>query len=474
MPDVTSAPSPDPDAPRRVIVVGAGLAGLTAALCARDAGWSVVVLEARTRVGGRVHTQYGGVDGVAFDRGLRAELGGESIDDSHTALLGLLRRFGIATERRPGSTSDRVGRGRFRYRGDTYTFAELMGLRAGRVLNDFLRIDDELLRLVDAHRVDPEHPEAARDASALDAQSFAAWLDTLDLAPEARFFADHANTSLYNTELTELSMLFVAQQVAATAGIPDAASETMRVANGNATLPNAVAAELGDALIVDAPVTGVRVRSDGVTVIAQSREYFGAHVIIALPPPPLRNVQFDPPLPERIAAAVRELDLGAATKVVNQFDTAFWRTGGQSGFSLTDLTYRVSWDAADSYDAPAALLTTYTTADNGRALAALDPVTRIDRVRAQLADVFPEAAATLSGPAATVAWTEEPFTGGGYAVYRPGQVTAHWEPLRRGTHRILFAGEHLVAPAGYMDSAVRSGIRAAGMLPRIEGTGSAP
>jgi monoamine oxidase len=65
---------PDPGAPRRVIVVGAGLAGLTAAVRLRDARWDVVVLEARTRVGGRVHTVYGGEEGVPFDRGLRAEV----------------------------------------------------------------------------------------------------------------------------------------------------------------------------------------------------------------------------------------------------------------------------------------------------------------------------------------------------------------------------------------------------------------
>ena len=93
---------PDAAAARRVVVVGAGLAGLTAALTLRDAGRDVVVLEARPRVGGRVDTHYGGVDDVAFDTGLRAEIGGESIDDNHTAIQQLLRRFHLNTERRGG------------------------------------------------------------------------------------------------------------------------------------------------------------------------------------------------------------------------------------------------------------------------------------------------------------------------------------------------------------------------------------
>jgi monoamine oxidase len=452
---------PDPGAPRRVIVVGAGLAGLTAAVRLRDARWDVVVLEARTRVGGRVHTVYGGEEGVPFDRGLRAEVGGESIDDTHTSLRNMLRRFGLDTERRPGDTTSRAAQGLFRYRGRTYTFAQLTALRGGAVLGDYLRVDDELQRLAEKHRVDPEHPEAAVGAVELDGISFATWLDSLHLVPEARFVAEQANVSLYNAELSDLSMLFVAQQTAVTAGMFDSQSETMRVAGGNTRLPKAMAAHLGSALDLDAPVTAVRRDGDVVGVTARGREHFGAHVVFAVPPPPLRNVRFDPPLPAPIAAAIAGLDLGAATKVVNQYHSAFWRRHGQSGFSLSDLTYRISWDAADSYSAPAGLLTTFTTANNGHTLAALADTARIGRVRDELATVFPESPGQLAGPAATMAWSDEPFTGGGYAVYKPNQLAAFWEPLRAGTDRIHFAGEHVEALAGYMESAVRSGIRVA-------------
>ena len=464
MVNIEVVPRPDDGASSRVIVVGAGLAGLTAALYLRDAGWNVLVVEARERVGGRVHTLYGGVDGVALDAGLRAEAGGESIDENHTEIRRLLARFGIPTEARPGSTSDRWARGRYRRDGRISGRAELMALRDGGVQTDYLRVYEELQKLVDMHRIDAEHPDAADRAADIDARSFAGWLDTLDLAPEARFVIDQGNTSLYNAELTELSLLFIAQQVAATAGIPAAASETMRVAGGNATLPKAIAAELGAAMIVGAPVTEVNRRDGLVQVTAGGKTYFGAHVVIAAPPPAVRGMQFDPPLPDAIASANAALELGAATKVVNQFRSPFWRDAGESGYSLSDLTIRVSWDAADSYDAPAGVLTTYTTADNGRALASLADGARIERVRAELAVVFPDSPAHLAGPAATVAWTNEPFTGGGYAAYAPNQVTAYWEPLRAGTDRIHFAGEHLEAPAGYMESAVRSGARVARLL----------
>jgi monoamine oxidase len=452
---------PDPGAPGRVVVAGAGLAGLSAAVHLRDAGWDVVVLEARPRVGGRVHTLYGGDAGVPLERGLRADVGGESIDDTHTALRGMVARFGLATELRPGSTTDRVRSGRFHYEGRTFSFGELMARRGGAVLADYLRVYDALERLPEKHRIDPEHPESANGAHELDDLSFAAWLDRLQLVPEARFVVNQANTSLYNTQLDELSMLFVTQQTAVTAGMPASQSETMRIAGGNASLPKAIAAALGSALVVDAPVTAVRRVGALVRVTAGEREHFGAHVVLTLPPPPLRKVRFDPPLPEAIAAAIAGLDLGGATKVVNQFDTPFWRANGESGFSMSELTYRISWDAADSYESAGGLLTTFTTADNGRALAALTPPDRIERVRDELARVFPESPRELSGPAVTVAWSAEPFTGGGYAVYKPGQMRAFWDPLRAGTDRVHFAGEHLEALMGYMESAVRSGMRAA-------------
>src|SRR5439155_16889006 len=112
-----------------------------------------------------------------------------------------------------------------------------------------------------------------------------------------------ANTSLFTSELADLSMLFVAQQSAATAGIPSSASETRRVAGGNASLPYAIAAALGRAVVRDAPVTAVHTEHDHVRVDAGDTSYTGAQVVLAMPPP-LRAVRFEPALPDRITTAI--------------------------------------------------------------------------------------------------------------------------------------------------------------------------
>ena len=454
---------PDPAAARRVVVVGAGLAGLTAAHDLRTAGWEVVVLEARDRVGGRVHTLYGQQDGVALTDGLHAEAGGESIDDNHDRIQARLAAYGIATERRQ---ADREAKGLARYKGATTSLAGFASAQGGAVGADYARVDVEVSKLAEQHALDPEHPEQADGAAQLDQQSMSAFLDGLALVPEARFLADEAYTSIYATELDRLSMLFVAQQAAVLAGVPDDASETMRIVGGNSRLPVAMAADLGDALTTGTVVTAIRHDADGVTVVAGDREVHAAHVVLAVPPPPLRSVAFDPPLPAALQAAISGLDLGPATKVITQYQTPFWRAAGQSGFSITDLTYRISWDSADSRPSDAGLLTTFTTADNGLALAALVDVDRIASVQAQVEQVYVGGAVQRTGAAATMAWSNEPLTGGGYAAYAPGQLSAFWAPLRDGTGRIHLAGEHMEALAGYMESAVRSGERAAAGIGR--------
>ena len=461
----SSAPSvtgvverPDAGAARRVVVIGAGLAGLTAAHAVRDAGWDVVVLEARDRVGGRVHTFRDAAGGGPFDTGLHAEAGGESIDDNHDQIQALLRRFGIATERRPDG---RDLNGLVRYQGRTYPTADFVALRGGAVGRDYFRVDTELQRLAEVHRVDPEHPDLADDAVALDRRTLAEFLDSLQLVAEARFLAEQSNVSLYASELKDLSLLFVAAQTAVLAGVPDGSAETMRITGGNDTLPTAMAQALGAAVITASPVEAITRRGDALAVSASGRTFHCAHVVVAVPPSPLRSVRFDPPLPSALQAAIEGLDLGAATKVVNQYRSASWRQDGRSGLTVADLTYRVSWDAADSYVAPAELLTTFTTADNGRALAALSDADRVAAVRVQLDQVRAGSSAELSGPSATMAWSEETLTGGGYAAFKPGQLSAYWGPLRAGTDRIHFAGEHTESLSGYMESAVRSGARAA-------------
>ena len=167
---------------------------------------------------------------------------------------------------------------------------------------------------------------------------------------------------------------------------------------------------------------------------------------------------------------IDELDLGHALKVSTQFDHRFWLSEGLSGFTITDLPFGVGWDATDSMPGGAGrpgVLTQFVTGDAARSGAALGPGPASPRSRSS---------STLSTPREQGHEADRhhhgvgrrAYTGGGYAVYAPGQLTRFWPLLRQPHGAIWFAGEHTETLAGYMESAVRSGHRVAAAI------GSAP
>jgi monoamine oxidase len=450
---VTALPRPDAGARHRVVVVGAGLAGLVAATDVRDAGWEVVVLEARDRVGGRVRTLRD-----EFTDGLHAEVGGEAIDDNHDRIRARLAQLGLRTEERSTAREEAVI---FR-RGRRQSAASYVAGRSGEVGADYARYYDAIYRL--GQGVDPEHPDRAARAEELDGRSLADLLDDLALVPEARFLVEAEESSEYNAEPSDLSLLFIAQQEAVVADVPGSAAETMRVHGGNDVLAAALAAALGEALHTGRPVTKVEHRADLARVHAGGAPVDAAHLVLALPPPPLSQIRFEPALPPSVAA-VTGLALGPTTKVVTRYDRPFWRDQGLSGLTVADNGFDIAWDSADSYDTGGSgLLTAFTTGDDGAALSALDDRARIDRVQTLVDRVYPGSRDRRTGEAGTMAWAREAFTGGAYAAYAPGQLTAYWPVLRSASGPIRFAGEHTEALAGYMESAVRSGERVARAL----------
>src|SRR4051812_39624216 len=158
-PPARATARPDHGARRRVVVIGAGLSGLTAALDLRDAGWDVVVLEARDRVGGRVLTLRD-----PFGDGLHAEAGGESVDTNHVALAAMLKRFGLGLEDRP---ADKLLAGRAFYRGRRSTIAAL-ATASPTVTADYSRAFDQLDVLAEREGIDAARPQDARRAELLD------------------------------------------------------------------------------------------------------------------------------------------------------------------------------------------------------------------------------------------------------------------------------------------------------------------
>jgi monoamine oxidase len=425
----------------RVVVVGAGLAGLSAAYELKRAGFAVTVVEARTRVGGRVLT-------LRFASGQHVEAGGEFIDTGHRALRAHARRFGLALEDvRKGPDLDAVAYldGRRRRYDDLYT---------GRVERELERWWNAVDRL--SKQVDPARPwEAPRS---LDRRSVADLMDEVELSGVARTLVGREEIrDDYSVQPERLSLLLHLHFNRLLWNQSDYGTEAFRIRGGNDQLPRALAREIPCEL--GAPVTEVSQRASGVTVVAGGQALPGEWCVVAAPLPALREIEFDPAPPSRLAEAIERVHYGRGTKTLLRYDRRFWRERGFNGDTFTDLPLGTTWDGTDRQPGRSGVLVGYTV---GRG-----PVS-VPAAVAQLDSVYPGSRARFAG-ARSITWEDERFSGGTYTAFAPGQVTRFWEPLRKPHDRVYLAGEHTSVHTGYMEGAIRSGKRVAAAIARSAG-----
>jgi monoamine oxidase len=451
----------DKDSAKSVIIIGAGLAGLTAALELDKAGWKTTVLEARHRVGGRVFTLRDG-----FRGGQVAEGGGEFIEDSHQRLLDLVRDFGLTLDpvTGEGGWMRRLALdGHVGAPGDVEDWGEDLG-------PDLEELWSALANL-GRHVPDPTQPGTAPEAARLDRHSAADWLHTLRVHPRAMEAFKVRLRSEYLIEPHDFSLLELARWGAFAYSDPGRERRSYRIRGGNDLLPQAMAAALPDVRL-GASVIAIQGREDEVNVVYQVRAALenitADYAVLAVPLGPLKQIDIEPALPPAHQAMLDELAYGAVTKVVVQYQGRFWGDGDWDGSLVTDLPISLTWGATPFQDEGPNLLTVYTGADFGERFSALDDDDRIAAAIAQVDTVFPGSAGHVVA-ARTIAWRNEPYSQGGYLTFGVGQVLPHWGTLRQPVGRLHFAGEHTAVNQGYMDGAVESGQRVAGEILGAEG-----
>ncbi len=186
---------------RSVIVIGAGLAGLSAAYELQRAGWQVTVLEARERVGGRVYSLRG------FSNGLVAEGGGEFIEESHTRLIALAKQFGLQLGSLGSWRGQQGDWGSFGGKAGPLASVEVWGVNLQAEIDQVWQAMDELSQYVS----NPNQPQAAPEAERLDQQSAADWIQSLDAHPLAKkYFIQHIRSE-YTCEPERHSLLDLAR-----------------------------------------------------------------------------------------------------------------------------------------------------------------------------------------------------------------------------------------------------------------------
>ncbi|HET9908478.1 MAG TPA: FAD-dependent oxidoreductase, partial [Anaerolineales bacterium] len=260
---------------RTVTVVGAGLAGLSAAYDLHRAGWKVTVLEGRARVGGRVYSVR------SFSNGLVAEGGGEFIEDRHVRMLAYAKQFNLQL--------GQVGS----WQNQDSDWGALAG-KTGRLADESVwgtDLQPEIERMWNAvaglaqYVPDPKQPQLSRDAQRFDAQSALDWCNTIDVHPIARsYFLQHIRSE-YTAEPERFSLLDLARNAAMYYSTAERSSN-WRVIGGNDLIPRALADALPD-VRMNAVVTSIRILPDEVVVTYKQGDSYQTiqsdYAILAVP-----------------------------------------------------------------------------------------------------------------------------------------------------------------------------------------------
>ena len=427
-----------------MLVVGGGLAGLTAARELVLARHDVTLIEAGSRLGGRARTVRS-----PFSEGHYVESGAEWIDTHHRRMRALLDRHGLSLQ---GEGQQWTTIRRWLHRDGRLQNPADLGRDVFQQLETFEAIVDEAAGAVD----DPSNPQRCASAADLDAASLADVADRAGLGELARLFHRRDSQGEFAAEPDEVSLLFVAQQraVSAAHGAGDVV-RSHRVADGIDTLVQRMAAAVADAISLDESLIAVHHDADSVAVTTSRRRLRADHVVLACSLVPLRSVEFDPPLPDPVRQAIDQLGYGTVTKTAIQFAERQWPSGYATTEGLSQRVYEPTVDQPGT----AGVLMSYAGGDGGRRLAEHSEAERLSLIEADIRAVHGLTARSLGG--FSRAWSAEPRYGGSYAIYRPGQVTSFWEVLRRPIGRIWLAGEHVATWTGYLEGAVESGERVA-------------
>ncbi|SDS78215.1 flavin monoamine oxidase family protein [Actinoplanes derwentensis] len=436
-----------------VVVVGAGVTGLTVANRLHAAGKSVIVLEARDRVGGRLLTE--DIEGV------RLEVGGQWVSPDQTALLALIDELGLEMySRYRAGESVYIGADGVRRTFEGEKFPVSATTEA-----EMARLTDELDRLAAA--MNPLRPWEHPDADELDRISFATWLAAQTDDAEARdnigLYIGPAMLTKPAHSFSALSAVLMAASAGGFSNLVDADFILdRRVVGGLQRVPLALADRLPDGTVhLSEAVTKIEWDDDGGTVFTGRGSYSGRKIVMAVPPTLVSRVQYIPALPPVQAQMRQHISFGLVVKLHITYDTPFWRAQGLSGtaFSPYALVHEAYDNTNEDVDGETrGTLVGFVSDVKADSILSLDPDTRKKAVLDSLAAYYgPEALTPVAYYESP--WMADEWTVGAFGTsFDIGSLTRYGRHLRQEVGPLSFASSD-IAGLGFqhVDGAIRMG-----------------
>ncbi|WP_295010375.1 NAD(P)/FAD-dependent oxidoreductase [uncultured Microbacterium sp.] len=444
------------DITRDVLVIGAGAAGTTAANELRKAGLSVVVLEARDRIGGRLWTDV--IDGAML------EIGGQWVSPDQDALIETIDELGLETfSRYREGDSVYVGPD-----GEVHRFTGEMFPVSPETEKVIAEITERLDAMV--AEVDPDRPYDHPKAAEWDSISWDAWLRAQTDDDEAVRNLAFATGSAMLTKPTHTFSLLQSLLMAASAGSYSHLVDAdfildKRVVGGLQQVPILLAERLGDDVLLDQPVRTLEWNDNGVTAVTDSLTVSARYAVLAFAPVLYNRISFVPPLPRRQHQMHQHISMGFVIKVHAVYDRPFWREQGLSGTAFSP--YELSHEAYDNtnHGDERGTLVGFVSDQNADDLFALSAEERKERILESLSHYYgPEAKNPVVYYESD--WGSEEWTRGAYAAsFDMGGLHRYGKDLRTPVGPIHFACSDL-AGAGYqhVDGAIRMGRLAAAQI----------
>ena len=419
----------------RVIVLGAGFAGLAAAHALRSKGLDVTILEARNRIGGRVFSHP-----IDKEENLVVELGAEWVGESHTRIRSLCDEFGLQLHNNQFSTH-LIYKGSYSPKG-TWSYSEEWRKTWEGLLREYEKLtehDKKKLDRTDWWRFLMKNGITERDCDIrelLDSTDFGESIRTVSAYAA---FAEYAESSEHN-------------------------EMDLKIVGGNSRLAEALADRIGrERILIGKKAVRVTQTGNNVTVWCQSaggttERYDADRLVCAIPTFSLNRITWEPQLPEETRWALDALQYARIIKVDLEFEERFWND--EDFDMVTDLYAHYFYHATKGQDSRKGVLTSYIIGDKADVIARQNEAFRKRVVLESLTPAFGDVSHLVTKQVSYY-WGNDPYSYGAYALYGKGQWYSVMPALRKRFMNITFAGEHLADWQGFMEGAINSGEEAA-------------